>query len=101
MGERDGADEWGRLPAGGSGARLGPPGSEGEGREVGAREMGWKSAQPWEGKVFLFLISISLLFLFYFCVILFLFLLTKNSLDELGDKYGLCEVLQIILSICK
>jgi hypothetical protein len=25
----------------------------------------------------------------------------KNSLDELGDKYGLCEVLQIILSICK
>jgi hypothetical protein len=65
--------------------------------------MGWKSAQPREGKVFLFLflISISLLFLFYFCVILFLFLLTKNSLDELGDKYGLCEVLQIILSICK
>jgi hypothetical protein len=59
MGERDGTDEWGRLPvrgprererrgadgrgravSGGSGARLGPPGPEGEGREAGAREVG-------------------------------------------------------------
>jgi hypothetical protein len=45
------------LSAGGSGARLGPPGPEGEGREVGAREMGWKSAQPREGKVFSFSFS--------------------------------------------
>jgi hypothetical protein len=29
------------------------------------------------------------------------FSLNKNSLNELGDKYGLCEVLQIILSACK
>jgi hypothetical protein len=29
------------------------------------------------------------------------FSLNKNSLNELGDKYGLCEVLQIILSGCK
>ena len=79
--ERGGALTGGVGPsAGGSGARLGPPGPEGEGREVGACEMGWKSAQPREGKVFLFLflISISLLFLFYFCVILFLFLLIKK-----------------------
>jgi hypothetical protein len=29
------------------------------------------------------------------------FSLNKNSLNELGDKCGLCEVLQISLSICK
>ena len=46
--------------------------------------------------LFLFLISISL-FLFYFSVFCFL---TKNSLNELGDNYDLCEVLQIILSAC-
>jgi hypothetical protein len=28
------------------------------------------------------------------------FSLIKISLNELGDKYGLCEVLQIILSAC-
>jgi hypothetical protein len=115
MGEGEGADRWGRaasergprererggaltggvgLSAGGSGARLGPPGPEGEGRVAGARELGWKPAQPREGRVFLFLFLILflLLFLFYFYVILFLFL--KNSLDELDDKYGLCEVLK-------
>jgi hypothetical protein len=86
------------LSAGGSGARFGLPGPEGEGREAGARELGWKSAQPREGRVFLFLFLISIsIFLFYFSVFCFL---TKNSLNELGDKYGLCEVLQTILSVC-
>jgi hypothetical protein len=67
------------LSAGGSGARCGPPGPEREGREAGARELGWKSAQPREGRgiSFFFSFSNSFLFLFYFCVILFLFLLTK------------------------
>jgi hypothetical protein len=61
----------------------------------------WARSRPSRGRgevfLFLFLISFSL-FLFYFSVFC---LLTKNSLNELGDKYGLCEVLQIILSICK
>jgi hypothetical protein len=48
---------------------------------------------------FPFLISFLFLFLFYFCVFLS-FSLIKISLNELGDKYGLCEVLQIILSVC-
>jgi hypothetical protein len=100
MGEGEGADWWGRaasgrgprererggvltggvgLSAGGSGARCGPPGPEREGREAGARELGWKSAQPREGRgiPFFFSFSNSFLFLFYFCVILFPFLLTK------------------------
>jgi hypothetical protein len=100
MGEGEGADWWGRaasergprererggaltggvrLSAGGSGARFGPPGPEREGREAGARELGWKSAHPREGRgiSFFFSFSNSFLFLFYFCVILFLFLLTK------------------------
>jgi len=74
------ADGRGRAVSGGSGARLGPPGPEGEGREAGAREVGWKEAQPREGKVFSFFFfwfPFLSLFLFYFCVILFLFLLTK------------------------
>jgi hypothetical protein len=48
-----------RLSAGGSGARCGPPGPEREGREAGARELGWKSAQPREGRG-------KFLFLFFF-----------------------------------
>jgi hypothetical protein len=123
MGGGEGADWWGRLPAGevrarerggaltggvglsagGSGARCGPPGPEGEGREAGARELGWKSAQPREGRgiSFFFSFSNSFLFLFFTFMSFCFFFLNKNSLNELGDKCGLCEVLQIILSICK
>ena len=91
------------LSAGGSGARCGPPGPEREGREAGARELGWKSAQPREGRgnSFFFSFSNSFLFLFYFLSHFVSFSLNKNSLNELGNKCGLCEVLQIILSICK
>jgi hypothetical protein len=85
--------EWHAAWAAWAGRRGEGGGRARDGLEVGPAEGG-------KGFSF-FLIYISLLFLFYFCVILFLFLLTKNSLDELGDKYGLCEVLQIILSICK
>jgi len=121
MGEGEGADGWGRAASergsregesgegltggaqwsgGGRGARVGPPGPEERGG-AGARELGWDSAQPREGRgFFLFL------FLFYFFSFLLLclfvsFSLIKISLNELGDKYGLCEVLQIILSACK
>jgi hypothetical protein len=49
-----------RKSGGGSGARVGPLGPEERG-EAGARELGWDSAQPREGRgFFLFL------FLFYF-----------------------------------
>ena len=90
------------LSAGGSGARCGLPGPEGEGREAGARELGWKSAQPREGRgnSFFFSFSNSFLFLFYFLSHFVSFSLNKNSLNELGDNYGLCGVLQIILSAC-
>jgi hypothetical protein len=50
------------------------------GRERGAdaRELGWDSAQPREGRgFFLFPFLILFLFLFYFCDFLFLFLLSK------------------------
>jgi hypothetical protein len=48
---------------------------------------------------FLFLI---LSFFFFLLLCHFVsFSLNKNSLNELGDKCGLCEALQIILSICK
>ena len=106
MGEGEGADGWGRAASergpreresgealtagarrsvGGSGAQFGPPGPEREGREAGARELGWKSAQPREGRGISFFFSFSnyFLFLFYFCVILFLFLLTKILLMNL------------------
>jgi hypothetical protein len=36
---------------------VGLPGPEGEGREAGARELGWKSAQPREGRGFSFSFS--------------------------------------------
>jgi hypothetical protein len=76
MGEGEGADEWGpavsgrglregesgealtggaRRSVGGSGARVGLPGPEERG-VAGARELGWNSAQPREGRgFFLFL----------------------------------------------
>jgi hypothetical protein len=38
--EGRGADGRGQAVSGGSGARLGPPGPEGEGRVAGAREVG-------------------------------------------------------------
>jgi hypothetical protein len=99
MGEGEGADGWAlaaserglrereggealtggaRRSVGGSGARIGPPRPEERG-DAGARELGWKSAQPREGREisFFFSYSNSFLFLFYFCVFLFLFPLTK------------------------
>jgi hypothetical protein len=99
MGEGEGADGWAlaaserglrereggealtggaRRSVGGSGARIGPPGPEERG-DAGARELGWNSAQPREGREisFFFSYSNSFLFLFYFCVFLFLFPLTK------------------------
>ena len=68
-----------RVSAGGSGARIGPPGPGREG-DAGARELGWKSAQPREGREFFFFFSYSnsFLFLFYFCVFLFLFPLQQK-----------------------
>ena len=67
------------LSAGRSGARFGPPGPEREGREAGARELGWKLAQPREGRgiSFFFSFSNSFLFLFYFLSHFVSFLLTK------------------------
>jgi hypothetical protein len=77
MGEGEGADGWGpavsgrglrkreggealtggaRRSVGGSGARVGLPGPEERGGVAGARELGWNSAQPREGRgFFLFL----------------------------------------------
>jgi hypothetical protein len=69
-----------RVSAGGSRARVGPPGS---GREEGKRgrvgRLGRNSAQPREGGgvflfLFLFLILIPFFSFFYFCFFLFLFL---------------------------
>jgi hypothetical protein len=74
-----------RVSAEGSGARIGPPGP-GRGGDAGARELGWKLAQPREGREFSFFFSYSnsFLFLFYFCVFCFFFPCNKNSLNELG-----------------
>jgi hypothetical protein len=48
--------------------------------DAGARELGWKSAQPREGREFSFFFSYSnsFLFLFYFCAFLFLFPLQQK-----------------------
>jgi hypothetical protein len=54
-----------------------------------------------EGFSFSFSYSISFPFSFPLLCLFVSFSLTKISLTELGDKYGLCEVLQIILSACK
>ena len=43
-----------RVSAGGSRARVGPPGPGREGGNEGARGLGWKSAQPMEGEEFFF-----------------------------------------------
>jgi hypothetical protein len=69
-----------RVSAGGSGARIGPPRLGREGGNVGACELGWKSAQPREEREFFFFFSYSnsFLFLFYFCVFLFLFPLQQK-----------------------
>jgi hypothetical protein len=59
---------------------------------------------PAEGgeRDFLFLFLFYFFFFFFSTLVSFVsFSLNKNSLNELGDKYGLCEVLQIILSACK
>jgi hypothetical protein len=68
---------------------------------AGAHELGWNSAQPREGRGISFLFSYYNSFSFLLLCLFVSFSLNKNSLNELGDKYGLCEVLQIILSACK
>ena len=123
MGEGEGADGWGRAASergpreresgealtggarrsvGGSGARFGPPGPEERGG-CGRARAGLKFG-PAEGgeRDFLFLFLFYFFFFFFSTFVSFVsFSLNKNSLNELGDKYGLCEVLQIILSACK
>jgi hypothetical protein len=69
------------------------------GGRAGARELGWDSAQPREGRGFFpFPFSYSIPFSFSFLLLcLFVsFPLIKIYLNELGDKCGLCEVLQIV-----
>ena len=124
MGEGEGADGWGRAASergsregesgevltgeaqwsgGGSGARVGPPGPEERGKSGRARAgLGFGPAKGGE-RVFPFSFSYSIPFSFSFLhLCLFVsFSLIKISLNKLGDKYGLCEVLQIILSACK
>jgi hypothetical protein len=70
------------------------------GGRAGVRELGWDSAQPREGRGF-FLFPFLIPFFFLFFSTFVSFSLIKISLNELGDKYGLCEVLQVILSACK
>jgi hypothetical protein len=79
--------------------RLGRKEREGGGRARAGLEVG--PAVRGGGISFFFSFSNSFLFLFYFLSHFVSFSLNKNSLNELGDKCGLCEVLQIILSICK
>jgi hypothetical protein len=124
MGEGEGADGWGRAASergsragesgevltggaqwsgGGSGARVGPLGPEERGEK--RAHASWAGIRPSRGRVegFSFSFSYSIPFSFSF-LLLWLFVsfsLIKISLNELGDKYGLCEVLQIILSACK
>jgi hypothetical protein len=124
MGEGEGADRWGRAASerglreresgealtggarrsvGGSGARFGPPGLEERGGGCGRARAGLKFG-PAEGgeRDFLFLFLFFFFFFFFSTFVSFVsFSLNKNSLNEHGDKYGLCEVLQIILSACK
>jgi hypothetical protein len=88
---------------GGSGARFGPPGPEerGGGSERARAGLGFGPAEGGE-RVFPFPFLILILFFFFSTFVSFVsFSLNKNSLNELGGKYGLCEVLQIILSACK
>jgi hypothetical protein len=124
MGEGEGADEWGRAVSergprereggealtggaqwsgGGSGARVGPSGPEERGKSGRAR-VGLRFG-PAEGGERIFSFFLFLFYPFFFSFLLFClfvsFPLIKISLNKLGDKYGLCEVLQIILSACK
>jgi hypothetical protein len=114
MGEGEGADGWGRAASergpreresgeeltggarwsvGGSGARFGPPGPEERGGE--RARASWAGIRPSRGRGegFSFLFSYSISFSFLLLCIFSPFSLNKNSLNELGDKYGLCEVL--------
>jgi hypothetical protein len=58
----------------------------------------WAERRPSRGRerffLFLFLISISLPFSFLLLCHFVSFPLNTNSLDELDDNYGLCEVLK-------
>jgi hypothetical protein len=92
-----------RWSVDGRGARFGPPGPEERGGE--RARASWAGIRPsrgrGEGFSFSFSYSISFPFSFLLLCLFVSFSLTKISLNELGDKYGLCEVLQIILSACK
>jgi hypothetical protein len=90
-----------RRSVGGSGTRIGPPGPEERGGSGRARA-GMKFGPAEGGEMdFLFLFLFYFFFFFFSTFVSFVsFSLNKNSLNELGDKYGLCEVLQIILSAC-
>jgi hypothetical protein len=76
------------------------------GREGGERACAsWAGIRPsrgrGEGFSFSFSYSIPFSFSFLLLCLFVSFSLIKISLNELGNKYGLCEVLQIILSACK
>ena len=123
MGEGEGADGWGRAVSergprereGGEaltgGAQWSGAGAaRGLGR-LGQKRVGERARASWagirpsrgrgEGFSFSFSYFISFPFSFLLLCLFVSFSLIKISLNELGDKYGLCEVLQIILSICK
>jgi hypothetical protein len=73
------------------------------GREGGKRaRASWAGIRPSRGRGegFSFSYFISFPFSFLLLCLFVSFSLIKISLNELGDKYGLCEVLQIILSAC-
>jgi hypothetical protein len=86
-----------RKSRGGSGARVGPPGPEERGERA---RVSWAGIRPsrgrGEGFSFSFSYSISFPFSFLLLCLFVSFSLIKISLNELGGKYGLCEVLQII-----
>ena len=79
----------------GAARSLGRLGRKRGGGECGRGELGWNPAQPREGRGISFFFSYSISFSFSFLLLcLFVsFSPNKNSLNELGDKYGLCEVL--------
>ena len=86
--------EWRAVWAAWAGKRGEGGGRARAGLEVGPAARGERD--------FLFLFLFYFFFFFFSTFVSFVsFSLNKNSLNELGDKYSLCEVLQIILSACK
>jgi hypothetical protein len=101
--ERGGADGRGPVVSGREWRAVWAAWARREGGNAGA--VSWAGIRPsrgrGEGFSFSFSYSISFSFSFLLLCLFAPFSLNKNSLHELGDKYGLCEVLQIILSACK